>query len=223
MTTPTALDIPLPSQHLHPHGAHAEHQCARSARTQADVQRELCNWMRHLNMRVDLTLKKAITEGCQPEHDPTSSRRHVVFVNRDQISRDVVRFMNRLNRYVLNPSRTLLRPPRLDAQIVLEYSPAEHRPHLHALIERPESVNEADFARLVERAWRAQPFAYKQMKIERVIDLSASLRYNSKGHDPDVIYEHHETDERATWRTRPMLSTCQQTVASDIPRAETWL
>jgi hypothetical protein len=223
MTMPTALDISLPFQHLHPHGAHAEHQRARSARTQADVQRELCNWMRHLNMRVDLTLKKAITEDCQPEHDPTNSKKYVLFVNRDQISRDVVRFMNRLNRYVLNPSRTILSPPRLDAQIVLEYSPSERRPHLHALIECPESVSEADFVRLVERAWRAQSYAYKQMKIERVIDLSASLRYNLKGQDPDVIYEHREADERATWRAPAALGTSNQTVASDIPRAETWL
>jgi hypothetical protein len=157
--------------------------------------------MAPVTMRVDLTLKTRIRTSIRPEHGgPMLTVWQAV--NEEVISRDVVRFMMRLNRYILNPPRSLTKPPRLNAVVVLEYSPTRHRPHLHALIEKPEHVSEERFTEAVRKAWLAQDFAHHEMAVEPIRDPYASFLYNSKQDDAwdRIVYDWRERDERATWR-----------------------
>ncbi len=124
------------------------------------------------------------------------------WINEGDIYRDVSHFMFRLNRLVLKPRRAEPKPPRLNAYVVLEYSPVEHRPHVHALIERPLCISQMEFAATVRRAWRGRLSAAGNMKVEAVRDVRKCLTYNTKAQDAfgNVIYLWSEPDERATWR-----------------------
>ena len=221
-----------PTGHLHRQGAKVEEQRDRAWRWKVDLVQAYQDWLPMLNTRVDLTLKSGIgLQGPKPTKSALTKSRVTVLsasgttvatrfgppegeieyqspigfgtpVTEDLIGRDVVRFLMRLNSYVLKPSRGLKYKPRLSSLVVLEYGGMGGRPHLHALIERPAFINERDFALVVRKAWLAQPSAHREMRIEPVRDLHASLAYNTKSDDAwsRVIYDWREPDVTAWWR-----------------------
>lgn len=135
-----------------------------------------------------------------------SFRRITTPVTEDLIYRDVHRMMNCLNQAVFRlPRRKRKGSPRLDTLIFQEYGPFGHRPHLHALIERPAFLKPYEFRTLVAAAWRKQDVANREMRSETIRNREACLVYNAKAPDAwyQVVYEHMEPDERARWRFAP--------------------
>jgi hypothetical protein len=221
-----------PTAHLHRQGKKKEEERNRTWRWKRDVVQGYLESMPHLNTRVDLTLKNGIqvttSESIKSPAMTCSSRlmtasgapvdqkaisstwgftqcissRMWIPTSEDLIYRDVARFLGRLNAAVLKRFRKRKHLPRLSALVVLEYGPNHRRPHLHALIERPAFINEKAFALKIRGAWLAQAVANRQMKIEPVESLPASLLYNTKEEDAlaNVIYRWNEPDEAAYWR-----------------------
>ncbi len=165
----------------------------------ADLVKAYREWMFRLTTRADLTLKYrakvAAPDG--PGHQMWLA------VDDNLIRATIGRAMNRINGHVLRPPRRSRKPPRLDALVWLERGWLTGRPHLHALIERPAFWPPEEFAKIVAKSWRAQPLAHRELVVQEVEDLPASLRYNMKA-DPksggNLAYFHKEPDERAWWR-----------------------
>lgn len=157
-------------------------------------------WVPNLNTRADLTFR---CRAMMPASVHTERRVSLV-LNDDLLNTTIVRALNRLNSYALGSCRSKVRP-RLNALVWMERGEISGRPHAHALIERPGRVSPAEFSTMVERAWRAQPFGYDQMRIEEVRDIERSIGYNAKtspGFSGNVVYFHKEPDESAWWRIR---------------------
>ena len=155
---------------------------------------EWVDWMPELNTRLDLTVKH---------------REGLFSLSDDLLNRTVVRLMNRVSGYALK-HRSRRPRPMLGALIWVERGLLTRRCHLHGLVERPEVCSAEHFAQAVERAWKAQPFAHSEMRIEAIRDLSSSLAYNAKSGwaSDSLIYWHKTADERAWWRSASSEETC---------------
>lgn len=128
----------------------------------------------HVNTRADLTMKAAILVPPAFVGDRMRWRR----LDEDTARATATRFVRRLTREVYGRHRCS--NDRVAAAIWAEYGRHDGRLHLHALLGRPGSWSERDFARAVRRAWKAQPFAHQQMRIEPIRDKARSIAYNSK-------------------------------------------
>jgi hypothetical protein len=154
--------------------------------------------MPHLNTRADLTLR---CRAMMPASAHTR-RRISLALNDDLLRATIVRALNRLNGYAVG-SRHSQRQARLDALVWTERGAVSGRPHAHALIERPELLNAAQFAAMVVRAWQAQPFGYDEVRVEEVRDIERSVGYNAKASPAisgNLVYFHKEPDTSAWWR-----------------------
>lgn len=140
------------------------------------------SFMPELNMRADLTLKMASITS--PKNHPMKTFRKIK-IDEDIIA-TIVRAMNRLNRYLLGAER---HERRLGAVFFWERG-KNGRPHVHGLVERPEDVRLDDFIDALTDAWEAQPFGYKQVKIEPIRSLGASFNYDSKAGFHHLVYFH---------------------------------
>lgn len=158
---------------------------------------EYAAWMGGtLNTRADLTLR------CRATVELASERRVSMVLNEDLLRATVVRALNRVNGYALGVRRSLPQP-RIDALVWSERGGLSGRPHVHALIERPGIVDGAEFAGMLERAWRAQPFGYDEVEVEAVRDIERSIAYNAKESPAitgNLVYFHKERSASAWWR-----------------------
>jgi hypothetical protein len=155
-------------------------------------------WMPTLTTRADLTLRcRASMQG-----EMSHGRRISLSLNDDLLRATIVRTLNRLNGYAVGIRRTGGRA-RLDALVWSERGSVSGRPHVHGLIERPQSVAASAFAVMLARAWRAQPFGYHEVKIDEIHDIDRSIAYNAKsspGLTGHLVYFHKEPDGSAWWR-----------------------
>jgi hypothetical protein len=140
------------------------------------------DFMPELNMRADLTLKLARVTS--PKDHPFKTFQKLR-IDEDIIA-TVVRAMNRLNRYLLGPNR---KQRRLGAVFFWECG-TNGRPHVHGLVERPEEIPVAQFITAMSRAWHGQPFGHRQVRIEPIRSLGASLNYDSKAGFHHLVYFH---------------------------------
>jgi hypothetical protein len=148
------------------------------------------NWMPELNVRADLTLKRAIVTS-RSETTKTFQRLR----DDEDIIATVVRAMNRLNRYVLGSDR---KSRRLGAIATYERGGHTGQPHVHLLIECPDHVSVTEFCRLLKRAWLAQPFAHREMRVGPVTTLGGSLNYNTKHGFGKLVYVHKHDPAKGT-------------------------
>jgi hypothetical protein len=139
-------------------------------------------WLPELNVRADLTLKRAIVTN-RSETTRTFQRLR----DDEDIIATIVRAMNRLNRYVLGGER---RTRRLSAVATYERGKHSGHPHVHLLVERPASISVSEFSRHLKRAWLAQPFAHREMRVGPVTTLGGSLNYNTKHGFGRLVYFH---------------------------------
>lgn len=162
-------------------------RCSFNPSLQERTIQELRGWMPELTMKADLTLKLMCYTG--PNRLPLRLR------TEEDATATVVRAMNRLNRYVLKQER---RNRRLGAVAFLERGPMTNRPHLHMLLERPETVLVDDFATALQKAWTDQPFGNRQMRIEPVESLDRALHYAAKGGNIVYFHKHKPNNGDAT-------------------------
>ena len=134
--------------------------------------RAWAQWLPGLNTRVDLTLKQAMRTVTDAGVEV------LIWMDQEQATRVFIRFMNRLNATLLRGRRR--HGVRLGALAWVERGTLGGRWHIHALIERPATLNHHELTSLVERVWSRQPFSYAETRIEPVEDLFKCIRYNSK-------------------------------------------